>query len=140
MRDMCKTGSPAVRTGLTVPRHTQHHQTRIGFAQHVPSQPPLLHRTGAKVFDQHVRLRHQFEEQFDPFPLTQVDGHRLAVTRLAQPGERCVVTGGRGAKTPHRVAANRVFDLQHLRAELPQDRRCIRTGKKVAYVDNPNTA
>ncbi len=45
---------------------------------------------------------------------------------------------GRGAKPAHRIAGDRVFDLEHLGAELAHDRRRVGSGEKGADIDDPD--
>jgi hypothetical protein len=68
VRDVREARPPAIRPGLSVARDPQHHQPGVGLAQLVPAESPFLHRAGAEILDQHVRLGDQFEETGRPLP------------------------------------------------------------------------
>ena len=69
VRDVRETGPAAVRPGLPISRNAQHHEPRIGLAQHLPAQAPFLYRAGAEILHQDVGLRDQFDEELGALDL-----------------------------------------------------------------------
>ena len=136
LRDVRKAMPPAVRAGLAVAGHAQHHQLGVGLAQCVPRQAPALHRAGAEVLDQHIGLGDELQEQLHALGLQQVDRHRALVAALAEPRECGVRAFGGGAEAAHRVATDRVFDLDDVGPELAHDGSGIRAGQEVADIDH----
>jgi len=136
--DVGEAGAAAIRPGLAVARHPQEDQARIGLAEHRPAEAPLLHRARPEILDEHIRLRDQPEEELHAFPLAQVDGDRLPVAGLAEPGQGGVVTLGRRSETAHRIAGDGVLDFQDFGAEFAQHRRGVRSGQEGAQIQHPN--
>ena len=138
MREMREAGPAAIGAGLPVAGYAQHDQARIGCGELLPAEAPFLHRAGAEVLDENVRLRDQLDEEFDALGATQIDRDRLLVARFRQPRECRVVALGRGAEAAHRIAADGVLDLEHLGAVFAHDRGCVRSREKGADVDDAN--
>jgi hypothetical protein len=135
VRDAGKTGSVAVGAGLAIAGDAQHDQAGIDLAQHLPAESPFFEGAGPEVLAQHVRLLDQFLEQFDAFGQVQVDGHRFLVACFAEPGQG-VLALGRRAEVTHRVAADRVLDLQYLGAKFAQDGGAVGRGDHRRGIDD----
>src|SRR5450759_3018232 len=140
MRDVGEARTAAVGAGLAETGDPEHDQAWVDLAEHVPAQAPGLHRAGAKVLHQDVALGDQLEEQLQAAPLSQVDGDRLAVAGLAEPGQRGVLALGRYAEAAHRVTGDRVLDLDDLGTELAHDAGGVGAGEERADVDDPYPA
>src|SRR5450759_3011359 len=138
IRDRARTA--AVGAGLAETGDPEHDQAWVDLAEHVQAQAPGLHRAGAKVLHQDVALGDQLEEQLQAAPLSQVDGDRLAVAGLAEPGQRGVLALGRYAEAAHRVTGDRVLDLDDLGTELAHDAGGVGAGEERADVDDPYPA
>ncbi len=138
MGDSREAGTLAIRPGLTVAGDAQHHDAGIDARQNLIAEPPLLHRAGPEVLAYDVGLLDQPQEQFLPLAAAQIERHRPLVPRLRQPSKRAVVACGRGAVAAPRIAGTRLFDLDHLRAELAQDGGGERCGDEGRHIEHPN--
>jgi hypothetical protein len=138
VRDVREAGPAAIRAGLPVARDAQHDEAGIHRAQRRPAEAPLLHPAGAEVLNKHVRLGDQLLEQLDAFRAAQINRNRLLVARFRQPAEGRVMAFCRGAEPAHRIAGDRMLDLEDLRAELTEDGGSVRSGEKRSDVDDPD--
>src|SRR5574337_722875 len=103
---------------------------------------PALHRAGAEVLDQHVRLAGEAPHDVLPLGPAQVERERALVARLHLPPDR-------GAALQQPPAAQRVaaadprarrvggrLDLDHVGAEVGQRLRGERAGDQLAELDD----
>src|SRR6266851_4912890 len=88
----------------------------VDFLDRVVIEPQALDRAGRHVLDGDVGLLQHLLDDFQPLRRFQVDRQRLLVdVELVEiPG---VVVGLAGPQPPARIAAARVFDLDHLGAK-----------------------
>ena len=112
--------------------------TRPGLASCSTGQPsPHSSMVPGRKFSTSTSdLAHRRMNSSTPRLLAQVDRHRLLVARFRQPGEGGVVPLRRRAEPAHRVARDRMLDLQHLSAVFAHDRCGVGPGEKVANVDD----
>ena len=62
----------------------------------------------------------------------------MLVARFAEPREARIIGGRRGAEAAHRIAAVRVFDLDHFGTEFTEDRRGERGRDERREVEHAN--
>ena len=127
-------GAVGVRPGLAIARHPRDDQVREFGQQHIRPQPPLFQRAGLEVFHQHVRRRDQPPHQRLPLGHAQVGADRALVARDHFPLDLF------RALPPfaHRIAGNRRFDLDHIRAHVAQQLAAERPRDQLAQFDDPD--
>ena len=111
-----------VGAGLPETCHTQHHEARIERHQDIWTEPPFLQRARPEVLRHDIAPPDQLLELFRVLRRFQVERDRALVARLAEPRQRLSFGLGRRPEAAHRIPGG-MLDLDHLRAELRQDRR-----------------
>jgi len=116
----------AIGTGLSITGNPQHDQAGVDGLEHIPTQPPFLHRAGPKVLDQHIALADEPPGDFLALGGPHVEGERLLVARLHLPPK------GRAAfdetPLPEGITVKRRLDLDDLGPEFAQGFADKRTG------------
>src|SRR5262249_58726349 len=120
-------GTVAARPGLAERRDANHDERTADRRERFPSEIPALERPGSEVLGQDVRLRDQAPDQRLPLRLSQVAGNRLLVARLDEPPVGAAGVGAGGSAQASQVVADaRLLDLDHLGAELAEQRGAYR--------------
>ena len=110
-------------------------QPRVEVAQHVPAEPQPLHRAGAEIFEQHVRLFDDFLEQ--PLSVVGLQVERqAALVGVEQQEEQAVGAGLFEMHGARDIARFRLFELDHVGAEKGQDLGAGRPRLVVRHVDD----
>ncbi len=94
---------------------------RVARPALLPADPQPVHRARGEVLDDHVRLRHQVEEQRPAAIALQVDGQALLVA--VEAGEK---TGAEPRKVAGVVTPTRPLDLPDLGAQVGEDQAADR--------------
>ena len=128
--DPPEAGTLAVRPGLPERRDAHHDERRPEPREVVPAEIPPLERSGTEVLGDDVGGRDQPANQRLTFRISQVARDRLLVARLDEPP---VGAAGRRrdgpAQAPQVVADARLLHLDHVGAELAQERRADGRGQ-----------
>src|SRR5262249_9020389 len=113
-------------------------QARVLGMERLPAEPVALHHAGSEVLDQHVGAARQPSHQRDAGLLPDVDGDPALVAvqalEVEPPDLRRKAAGAIGV--PDAVAPARLLDLDHVRAEIAEQRRAPGTGGLVTQVDH----
>ena len=125
----------AVGAGLAEAGDAHHHQLVVLLLEDVPAEAPFLQRARLEVLDEDIGLRDQPLQDLGALGLPQVEGGRLLVAALLQPGERVAALRD-GAELAQGVADLRQLDLDDLGAELRELGRAEGAGKKARHVDD----
>ncbi len=120
--DAPEAGTIAVRSGLPVRGHAHHDQRGPDGRQRVPSEVPPLEGARAEVLGDDRRAADETADQRLPLGIAQVARDRLLVARLDEPPVG-VAPVSRTAEAPQVVAHARLLHLDHLGAELAEQRR-----------------
>ena len=136
VRDPGVAGAVLIGAFLAIGRDADHDKVRLKRAQRFKAQAPAIECAGAKIFGDDVGLRHQFAGDVRAFRRAQIQRDRSLVARFAQPVE--ARSGARAqAERAQRIPAPRHLDLDHLGAELPEDRSAIGRGDHRRQVKHP---
>jgi hypothetical protein len=122
----------AVRPVLAPPGNPHDNQAGVAPVQDFRAETHRFERPGAEILDQHLRSRDQVEEQLAPVCFAQAQRHALLVSRIDLPMHADAV----GLPGAQRVAAFRVLDLQHLRAEIGELETDHVAGNEPRHVDH----
>ena len=104
--------------------------------QNIPTDAPILHGAGLKVFDQDVRFLDEALQDRGSLGFAQVKRHRFLVACLAQPAKR-IPRRRRRTEFAKRIAETRQFDFDDFGAEFRQLRGAKRTCHKVRDIEDP---
>ena len=127
-------GEILVRPRLTVSREGAIDEPRVHHGEIVVGHSEPRHHAGTKLFDDHVGTAREFVHDLLTFGCLQVHGERpLSSIHHEERIGDVVHDGGNGA---HVVAQFRVFDLDHLRAEVAQELRTERTWQEPREVQH----
>ena len=121
------------RPGLAVAGDRAVDQFRIERVQRsvIELQPP--HHAGTKILDQHVGVRDQPANGFDPLRRFQIEHQAvLADIELAEGGAAIIAHRRAG---PHRLAFGG-FDLDDFGAHIGEHARAVRAGDRGRKIDN----
>src|SRR5664280_1139632 len=112
--------------------------TRPGLMPCSTSQPtPQRSKVPGRKFSQTMSERATRSlNTFAPPRTVQVEGERLLVPRLGQPGQR-VTAAGRRPEVSEYVTADRILDLDHLGPELAEDAGAVRAGDDRGQIQHP---
>ncbi len=127
-------GPVAVGTALTPAGNPQNDETRVVPVQNLRPEPHRLERPRTEILDQHLGGGQEFEEQLAPARLAQAHRQALLVARIDLPVHADPV----GLPGAQRVAALRILDLQHLRAEIGELQAHHVAGDQARHVDHPH--
>jgi hypothetical protein len=108
----------AIGAGLAVAADAQHDQARVELQKIVWPQTPALHRAGAEVLDQHIRVCGEAAHDVLRGRVFQVQRHRALVARLHLPPDRGAVF--EQPPFAQRVARAGCLNLDHIGAEIRQ--------------------
>lgn len=126
-----------VGPALTPPGHAEVHQTGVDRGQVRVAEPPARHGARAHVLDQDVRPADQPAQHRLPLRAPQVERDRTLVAPVHLP-----VPGVAGLAVPDRtdeITPARGLDLDHLGAEVTEDRRGERTADQCPDVEHLQT-
>ena len=124
-----------VRAGLPEPGDPGDHEAGVGLPQRLGGQAPALQRAGTEVLDQHVGLGDHAPDEVLAARGAQVGGDRQLVAGDHRPPQRLAV-GLLPAPLAHRVAVDRVLDLDDLRPEVAEELAAERAGQELAQLDD----
>src|SRR5947208_2679884 len=97
-----------------------------------------LHDAGAEIFPDHVRLTDELVEHLAATLAVEVERERFLVAIDRQEVRRLAVGQERRAHAPHRVAAIRILDLDHLGALVGEQHRAVRSREHTREVEDAN--
>ena len=135
VRNAGEAGAVPVRAGLAVARDAHQHEAGVHGLQLVRPQAPLLHGAGPEILAEDVGLGDEALEEGSALGLAEVEGDRLLVALLGEPGV-AIAARTRRAELAERVAQPRLLDLDDLGAELAEDGRGERPGDEGRKVDD----
>ena len=126
--ERAEAGPPGVRADLAEPGDPGDHQPRVDRVQLGRPEPPALQRARPEVLDQHVGVGEQPAQDRGAVRVGQVEGDaRACCGRAPSTTARRRPWPGR-ARGPGR--AGRVLDLDHVGAEVAEERRGERPGEQ----------
>ena len=134
-RDATESRTVAVRARLTVRRDPHHDEARVDGAEIVPAEPPALHGAGPEVLGEDVGACGETFDERLTLRRTEVARDRFLVARLDQPPERDPARGRR-PEPAEVVTRSGLLDLDHLGAELAEERAAERGGHKRSEVED----
>ena len=138
MRDPGVTGAVLVGAFLAIGRDTDHDKVWLERAERFKAQAPAIQRARAEIFGDDVRLRHQFAGDVRALRGAQIQRDGSLVARFAQPVETRSSARAQ-AERAQRIPASGHLDLDHLCAELPEDRSAIGGGDHRRQVEHPKS-
>ena len=137
MGDAGEAGAVLVGAFLSVARDAHHDEVGVDGLERVGPQAPLLHGARPEILAQDIGLGDQPLEERRALGLAQVEGDRLLVALLREPGVAVAPLAGR-AELAQRVAEPRLLDLDDLGAELAEHGGGKRPRDEGREVDNPD--
>ena len=137
LADRAEAGPRGVGTVLAESGDPGDDQPRVDLPQLLRAESPAFERPGPEVLQQDVALGDEPAHHVLAFRHSQVAGDRLLVASDEWPPQRPPVRL-LPAPLPHRIAARRVLDLDHLGAEVAEQLTAERTGEKLSEFDDPN--
>ena len=137
VRDAGEAGLGAHRPVLAVGRNAHQNGARVQPLELVISQSPFFQRSGPEILDNDIAFCRQLPQQFATALLLQIERDALLVAAFRQPDQR-VAAFGIGAEAAQRIADIGRLDLDHLGAELAEDRRAIRARDEGAEIEHPD--
>jgi hypothetical protein len=102
----------------------------------VGPEAPLLHRAGAEVLQHDVGGCREVGGDLLGASLAQVERHAALVAGQDRPPQAVVVVA-QAAPVAHRVAVAGRLDLDHVGAEVAQQRARVGAGEELAELDRP---
>ncbi len=126
----------AVAAGLAVAGHARVDAAGVPLVHVVGPQAPALHRARAEVLQHDVGGGGELGG--DPLPrgLAQVERDGALVAGQDRPPQAVVVVA-QAPPVAHRVAVARRLDLDHVGAEVAQQRARVGAGEQLAELDRP---
>ena len=128
-------GAVPIGAVLAVAGDAHQHQAGVDCLELLWPEPPFLQRAWSKILAQDVGLGDEPLEERRPLWLAQVEGDRLLVALLREPGI-AVAALARRAELAQRVAEAGLLDLDDLGAELAEDGGGERPGDEGREVDD----
>ena len=109
---------------------------RVARVDVLGAEAPLLHRAGAEVLEHDVGARGQLGGDPLALGLAQVERDAALVAGEDRPPQAVVVVA-QAAPVAHRVADARRLDLDHVGAEVAEQRAGERAGEQLPELDRP---
>jgi hypothetical protein len=131
-----QTRAMPVRARLAVHGDARQDDAWIDRGQGVVTEAPLLERPGPEVLDDDVGLAHQPLQQVLAARLPEIERDGTPAAPLDRPEERVPVH--ERPDGAHEVALPRHRDLDHVRAEVTEQRRRERRADAGAQVEDAN--
>ena len=127
----------AIGAGLAEGRHLQHHQFGIETPQFLDTEVIAIQRAGPEILDQNIELADPLLDQILRFALVQIECDAEFVAPQRAPVQTDAIA--LRAHLAAGIAASGQFDLDHLRAIIPQNRGGQGRGDHSGNIENPNT-
>ena len=129
-----KPGPVRVAAGLAVAGDAGVDRARVARVDVLGPEAPLLHRAGAEVLEHDVGGRGELGGDPLALGLAQVERDGALVAGQDRPPQRAVVVA-QAAPVAHRVAGAGRLDLDHVGAEVPEQRAGERAGEQLPELD-----